>query len=47
MGLTRLLFKQDQTDALIYCASDEGDLVQIDWSIRPPKEEKKPGAVKL
>lgn len=46
MGLTRLLFKADQTNALIYCASDEGDLMQIDWSVRPPGGEKKLGVIK-
>ena len=36
MGLSKILFHQKQTTPTFYAASDEGDLVHIDWSIKPP-----------
>ena len=35
LGLSRILLRRNQTDALFWGATDEGDLVQIDWSVRP------------
>lgn len=36
MGLTRLLFDPKQQMPTFLAASDEGDLVLVDWSIKPP-----------
>jgi len=36
LGLSRMLFELEQTTPTFLGASDEGDLVQIDWSARPP-----------
>jgi dynein intermediate chain 3, axonemal len=44
MGLTRLLFNKNQTDTFLYCSSDEGDLILIDWSVKPPGDPKARGA---
>ena len=41
LGLTWILFWKDQTDTFIWCSSDEGDLVMIDWSVKPPGDQKK------
>ncbi len=35
LGLSRILFNPSQTTTTFYAASDEGDLVKIDWSARP------------
>lgn len=35
LGLSRILFENDQTSCTFWAASDEGDLCLIDWSIRP------------
>lgn len=43
LGLTRILFRKDQNDTYIWCASDEGDLIMIDWSVRPPGDPKQRG----
>jgi hypothetical protein len=36
MGLTRMLFDPKQITPTFFAASDEGDLVLVDWSIKPP-----------
>lgn len=35
LGLSRILFEADQTTPTFWGASDEGELVNVDWSIRP------------
>ena len=35
LGLSRLLFDASQTTPTFWAASDEGDLVFVDWSIKP------------
>lgn len=35
LGLSRILLQKDQDKPEFWAASDEGDLVLIDWSIRP------------
>ena len=35
LGLSRILFSADQTLPVFWAASDEGELAEIDWSIRP------------
>ena len=35
LGLSRILFQKDQTTPTFWAASDEGELVLVDWSIRP------------
>jgi hypothetical protein len=35
LGLSRILLTQNQGNTLFWGASDEGDLCQIDWSIKP------------
>ena len=35
LGLSRILLQKDQTTPTFWAASDEGDLVLIDWSIKP------------
>ena len=35
LGLSRILFEEDQTTPTFWGASDEGELAYIDWSIRP------------
>lgn len=34
-GLFRILFQEGQTLPQFYAASDEGDLLLVDWSIKP------------
>ncbi len=41
LGLLRLLFKSNQDTPTFYAASDEGDLLLIDWSIKPIGEDTK------
>jgi len=36
LGLTRLLFKEGQSDATFYATSDEGDIILADYSVKPP-----------
>ena len=35
MGLSKILFEKGQTTPTFWAASDEGDLLYIDWSIKP------------
>ena len=35
LGLSRILLQKDQTTPTFWAASDEGDLVLIDWSVKP------------
>ena len=35
MGLSRVLFHPKQTSTTFWAASDEGDLLMIDWSVKP------------
>lgn len=35
MGLSRILFHPKQTTTTFWAASDEGDLLFIDWSVKP------------
>lgn len=35
LGLSRVLFDPEQTTPTFWAASDEGDLVFVDWSIKP------------
>ena len=35
LGLSRILFDANQTNPTFWGASDEGDLVFVDWSIKP------------
>jgi hypothetical protein len=35
LGLSRLLFHKDQTTPTFWATSDEGDLLLIDWSVKP------------
>jgi dynein intermediate chain 3, axonemal len=35
LGLSRILFEEDQKTPTFWCASDEGELAFVDWSIRP------------
>ena len=37
LGLSRILFEENQTTSTFWGASDEGELALIDWSIRPIK----------
>ena len=37
LGLSRILFEENQTTPTFWGASDEGELALIDWSIRPIK----------
>lgn len=41
VGLSRILFNSKQDNTLFYAASDEGDLLLIDWSIKPIGEDTK------
>jgi WD40 repeat protein len=36
LGLARILLYPKQTTTTFWAASDEGDLVYVDWSIKPP-----------
>jgi len=36
LGLSRILLMPKQTTTTFWAASDEGDLVLVDWSIKPP-----------
>lgn len=36
LGLSRVLLMPKQTTTTFWASSDEGDLVQVDWSIKPP-----------
>lgn len=45
LGLSRLLFEKTQSTPTFWATSDEGDLVFVDWSIRPVKEAE--GEVRL
>ena len=35
LGLSRILLKKDQTTPTFWAVSDEGELVLIDWSVKP------------
>lgn len=35
IGLSRLLFRPEQTDTFFWAASDEGEVIYADWSVRP------------
>ena len=35
LGLSRILFSKSQNTPTFWAASDEGDLLYIDWSVRP------------
>lgn len=35
LGLSRILFEKNQATSTFWAASDEGDLLFIDWSIKP------------
>jgi len=41
LGLSRILFEPGQTTPTFYAGSDEGDLILIDWSIRPTGDSDK------
>lgn len=41
VGLSRVLFNSKQDTPTFYAASDEGDFLLIDWSIKPAGEESK------
>jgi WD40 repeat protein len=41
VGLSRILFKSTQDTTTFFGSSDEGDLLFIDWSIKPVGEENK------
>lgn len=41
MGMNRMLFHPKQEDPIFYACSDEGDLMQIDWSVKPPGGDNK------
>lgn len=41
LGLSKILFKSNQETPTFYAASDEGDLLLIDWSIKPVGEDTK------
>jgi WD40 repeat protein len=43
MGLTRLLFRPEQEDTIFYASTDEGDIIQVDWSVKPPGGDQKRG----
>lgn len=34
--MSKVLFENGQTTPTFYASSDEGDLVFVDWSIKPP-----------
>lgn len=36
LGLSKVLLMPKQTTTTFWASSDEGDLVQVDWSIKPP-----------
>jgi hypothetical protein len=36
LGVSRVLLMPKQTTPTFWAASDEGDLVLVDWSIKPP-----------
>ena len=35
LGISRILFDPEQTLPVFWAASDEGDLVFVDWSVKP------------
>lgn len=35
LGLSRILLEKDQTTPTFWAASDEGDLVLVDWTVKP------------
>ena len=41
IGLSKLLFRPEQTDTLFYAASDEGEVLYVDWSVRPAGGDQK------
>jgi len=41
VGLSRLLFQADQNTTTFYGASEEGDMLYIDWSIKPIGDDNK------
>ena len=41
VGLSRTLFKSDQETTTFFAASDEGDMLYIDWSVKPIGDENK------
>lgn len=38
-GLSKILFLRDKEETCFYAASDEGDLIHVDWSKRPTGKE--------
>ena len=41
IGLSRLLFRPEQTDTFFWAASDEGEVIYADWSVRPAGGDQK------
>lgn len=41
VGLSRVLFKSTQDTPTFFASSDEGDLLFIDWSVKPLGDENK------
>jgi hypothetical protein len=47
LGLAKILFDYKSALPIFMCGSDEGDLVQIDWSVKPAGGEKEADANKF